>query len=608
MSDIFSYIRENVDILDLVSQYVNLRPNGSYWKGLSPFKSEKTPSFTVSPAKKIFYCFSTNTGGDVIDFISKVERCTQFEAAQILINKYRLVVPKNLNYLKKENKEEDNLYYSICDFFAKWAHSKILKNERIYREAFDYFINRNISVKTLQRFLIGYCPSSIYIDDFLNLAKKDGILISDILKSGIILENNKLKNKYIFTFEERIIFPILNTLGIVCGFGGRVFKQNDSRAKYINTSAHKEFSKKNILYGLSNSKKSISINKSAIIVEGYFDYLACFESGFENVVATMGTAFTENHLYFLDKIVDSVILMYDSDKAGQNAILKVIMMCWNSSLDVYIVKMPMGDDPASLYSKGTLADYVKNKISAVDFFIDYQMTDYDNSSMKEKEGKLNLLIECIYNIKDKFKKEIIISDVSRKLRVSQYFLKDKVENFLKNKIDKKEKSNEIEIIKKPEIVNEIKNIDKNEIEEWYVLSICYILFYNYNNIESDFKKNTRLIILGFAPKICISLISKFEEFNSMKDKEIKSESDYLLFFDRLEGELKDVFLIRIAKYNFEISNFKIIYSKIFKKIWIKYLKKDYLNDSLSIFDKINVKSVDEFLLALEKKLILNKQG
>ena len=106
----------------------------------------------------------------------------------------------------------------------------------------------------------------------------------------------------------------------------------------------------------------------------------------------MGTAFTENHLYFLDKIVDSVILMYDSDKAGQNAILKVIMMCWNSSLDVYIVKMPIGDDPASLYAKGTLADYVKDKISAVDFFIDYQMTDYDNSSMKEKEGKLNLLI------------------------------------------------------------------------------------------------------------------------------------------------------------------------------------------------------------------------
>jgi DNA primase len=552
MSNIFDLVRNNVDILDVVSQYISLKPIGYYWKGLSPFNSEKTPSFTVSPTKKIFYCFSSNIGGDVIDFVSRMEKCSQIEAAKLLIEKYNINVPDDFSYKSAFfNSNKNDWYFKINKIFTDWAHKKLFE----YEEPLNYIVGRGFSIETIKEFHVGYCPDSFFIDDFIKICEENGFLKGVILQTGLIIENiyKKVKKNF-FAFEERIIFPIFNQLDFVCGFGGRIFKDGDERVKYINTSNKNEFSKKDILYGFSNSKKEIKIKKSVFLVEGYFDTIAMFQCGYKNVVSTMGTSCTINHINLLEKIVDKIIVVYDGDKSGQRALMRLISMCWDSSLDVDVVSLPENEDPASLAKNNNLNGVLIKQESGIDYFINSSAKDFNLLSNKLKEEKIENIILCASKMKDKLKQAIIISNISKNLGFDPTFLYKQIE--IKNLKVGENKTNNNKLIEKRIDLS----VDNNH---WMLLMLCAVVFYDENKTNIS---NISFLIINYAPKNIKTLWENFTSFVYNNKK-----SDYLEFFDTLNEVDRKECLYLLVKYNFSFEHLNVMYMEMLKKVWKAYM-------------------------------------
>jgi DNA primase len=547
--DLFSIIREVVNIADVVGKYVSLKPAGSYLKGLSPFQSEKTPSFTVSPAKKIFYCFSTSTGGDVIDFVSRVERCTQLEAAKMLVEQYNIPIPQNILRSHKK-KDVENNYYDICSLFAQFCHHYLKQSQ----EAQTYIASRGINEKTIQKFCLGYCPPELFtVDLFIKKCLEQGIITSDIIKAGIIGERRQVsshKKVYYFIFEDRIIFPITNAIGAYAGFGGRVFKHTDTRAKYINTNTSSYFSKKDILYGFSIARNDIQKNECVFLVEGYMDAIALDQAGYANVVCSMGTACTTQHILLLERFIKKIIAIYDGDKAGQNALLRLTKMAWSSLIDIAIIQLPEGEDPASLLKKKELDLYIQQQISNIDFFIQFHQKGYANGTLKEKEGHLNGIIECLQSIKNSEKKNITIAHVATKLNMTPDMIYNMV---LKNKQEMKPAETTKNINSK------IHDAEKNKLDhEWFTFTTFFLIYY-----QECVKKDIYITFIKTnGPESCQYIIEQLSYFLQKHT----DEYNYLSFFDILDMTIKKKLLDYVGKFSFKESHLAIMYYRLQKQV------------------------------------------
>ena len=248
--NLFSFIKERISILDVINEYVTLKKTGGYHKGTCPFHHEKTASFTVSPDKQIFYCFGCHLSGDVISFIARIENCSQKDAAQLLVEKYDLQLPSNLSFETSEkNTEIKNHYFAVCKAFALWCHEQLLKNP----VAQAYFKNRKFDTENFSYFTLGYFPSgNASISDLLYAMKRQSILPRDLIDAQILAEG---RTTLYSPFEERLIFPIKDALGRYCGFGGRIFKEHDTRPKYYNSRENEYFIKGSLLFNLDKAKK-----------------------------------------------------------------------------------------------------------------------------------------------------------------------------------------------------------------------------------------------------------------------------------------------------------------------------------------------------------------
>ena len=251
---LFEFVKSNLSILDVISEYVQIKPAGTYLKGPCPFHSEKEASFTVSPDKQIYYCFGCHAGGDLISFISKIENLTQIEAAKHLVEKYNLEVPEEIdNNFKdfKKNKEEKELWFKVNEAISNWAHEKLLKTDVVL----NYLKERNIDLKIAKHFKIGYFPGGTrFVDLFVKNMAQQSVMLKDLLDVGFLQQGN---NIIYSSFEERILFPIKDQLGRFVGFGGRVFRLSDTRAKYYNSKDSDWFSKGKLLFGLDLAKKEM---------------------------------------------------------------------------------------------------------------------------------------------------------------------------------------------------------------------------------------------------------------------------------------------------------------------------------------------------------------
>ena len=411
MINVFTYLKSRLSILDVVNEYASLKRAGGYWKGHCPFHSEKTASFTVSPHKQIYYCFGCNTGGDVINFIEKIENCSAIEAAKHLSQRFSIDLPE-FQGQHSHNSQEKKQYYDLCSLVAQWCHDQLLKSPSVL----SYLYGRGMEAAMINRFKLGYFPGGLQaVKQFITFMNKHTILANDLIEAHILQAG---KQVLFSPYEDRIIFPIADHLGRTCGFGGRIFKPQDTRAKYYNSRESSYFEKGKLLFGLELAKKAIQESETAFLVEGYTDCIAMAQHGFINTIATLGTACTLEHLTQLARYAQKLYIVYDGDTAGQQAMLRIAQLSWQASLELYIIMLPKGDDPASfLFKKNDLTALIDQAPTIFDYFIGQLGTGFTQMPISQKIQRIRKIIDIITHIPDSLKQDLLLQQTAHALSV-----------------------------------------------------------------------------------------------------------------------------------------------------------------------------------------------
>lgn len=328
-------LKSRLDIVDVVGHYMELKKNGANWKCVCPFHDDSNPSLVVSPSKQIYHCFSCGAGGDPIKFVMEYEKLSYPEALEKLASMYNF----SLDYTSDDGKikEDRKLLENINIFFRKNLDNK--------SSALEYIKQRGIGEASLEKFELGYAPSS---PENLNFLSSNGYTMSEAIETGVagIGENNRNYARFI----ERITFPIRSASGKIVGFGGRTITGH--QAKYVNSPQTKLFNKSHLLYGYNFAKDNIYKEKSIIVTEGYLDVIMLHQAGFTNAVATLGTALTKEHIPLISRGNPKVILAYDGDNAGVAAALKAALMLSTIGIDGGVVLFGENMDPADMVQNG----------------------------------------------------------------------------------------------------------------------------------------------------------------------------------------------------------------------------------------------------------------
>ena len=405
--DIFSFIKTRISILDVAQQYTTLKKAGMYWKGCCPFHQERTGSFTVSPHKNIFYCFGCHAGGDIVAFMTKAENYTPLQAAQHLAERYRIDLPETLQHEAPSRAQRDQ-YQHTCKTVALWCQKQLERSTA----AREYVAKRGLEKPTLELYNVGFFPTGARaLKDLVTVCQQENILLADLMNAHILYA--KENGSYYSPFEERVIFPITDSQGRFCGFGGRTYRAEDVRVKYYNSHEHEFFSKGSILYGLSQAKKAIQDRASVYLVEGYMDCLALAQAGYPNAVATLGTACTQEHLKTLARYAQKLHTLYDGDNAGQKAVLRLTQLCWDVELDPYVVVLPDKEDPASLVAQGKdLTPFLEQAVDIFTFFINTTTNGFETLPLNERLSRVKAILQVINGIQDPLKRSLLLEKTS----------------------------------------------------------------------------------------------------------------------------------------------------------------------------------------------------
>ncbi len=365
-------LKNSIDIVDVIGNFVELRKAGANYKANCPFHGEKTPSFVVSPSKQIYHCFGCGVGGDSIKFVMEMEKLTYPEAIEKLANMFNF----SLSYTKGSSDYSDAK--RVLESIQTW-YVKNLENNPIAKQ---YLLDRGIAQSSIQRFGIGYVPDGNSVMNFLNATL---LPLPKAVEAGVLAQGEG--GRYYARLVERITFPIYSTSGAAVGFGGRTITNHP--AKYINSPQTKLFNKSRLLYGYDLAKESIYKNRKLIVCEGYLDVVMFHQAGFTEAVASMGTALTSEHLPLLRKGDPKIILAYDGDKAGLAAALKAAQMLSTANFDGGVVLFPDGQDPADLIAKGqseAVAKLLREAKPLIPFVLEKTIYAYDLNDPRAKEA------------------------------------------------------------------------------------------------------------------------------------------------------------------------------------------------------------------------------
>ena len=382
-------INEKTDIVELVSQYVKLEKAGSDYRGLCPFHDEKTPSFMVSPSKKFAVCMGCHAGGKPITFLQKIKRISFEEACVELAEKANV----ELNIKNYHKGPDYSKYYKIMEEAAKFYHYTLL-NTVSGQKAIEYLKNRGITDELIEEFNIGLAPNK---NDalYLTLKNQDSSFTEiDMLDCGLIKQSEK-DSSFFDLFKNRIMFPVRDKANHVIAFSGRIFNGEQDQAKYINSPETVIFEKNKSIYHIDKAQSKILKSKRIILHEGQMDVIAATKAGFSEAVCSMGTALTNNQLKLLHEFSDNIVLCYDGDSAGINAMVKSIKLIKNAGMNLSLVRLPDGMDPdeyVNKYGVEKYKEYFETHIeSPNDFLYEYIRTDKKNLSLDEIENvKLRL--------------------------------------------------------------------------------------------------------------------------------------------------------------------------------------------------------------------------
>ncbi len=430
-----------LDIIDVIGGFVKLKRRGSNYLGLCPFHNEKTPSFTVSPAKELYKCFGCGRSGNAISFIMEHEKYSYVDTLKWLANRYGIEIKETFQSDEQRQTQlaADSLF--IINQFAKdFFVKQLFETEEGRDTGLSYFKERGFREEIINRFQLGYSPEQR--DSFTKEAVAKQYNSELLLKTGLVVNRN---DQLMDNYRGRVIFPVHNHSGKVVGFGARILKSNDKAPKYINTPENEIYVKSKILYGSYFARQAIDKADECLLVEGYTDVLSLHQAGIENVVASGGTSLTPDQLRLIKKYTNNLTIVYDGDSAGVKAALRGLDLALEEGLNVKLVLIPDNEDPDSYVNKvgaGKFKEFVqKHKKDFILFQLEVALKDAGNDSTKKSEV-VNRIAETISRInkaEDFTKQQDYIKQCSEILKINEAGMHSLVNKFIRDRIATQER-------------------------------------------------------------------------------------------------------------------------------------------------------------------------
>lgn len=413
LNDMFlEELHDRIDIEDLISSYVNLKRQGRISKGLCPFHNEKTPSFTVYPDTRSFYCFGCGAGGEAISFIRKIENLDFIEAVKLLADRAGMQMPDD-GYDDSLAKHRVRLLAANREA-ARYYHSVLVSPQG--KQAYDYYTNRGLSNSTIRHFGLGYAPDSW--DSLIRHMRDKGFTNSELFDAGLVRKSEKDgKVRYYDYFRNRVMTPIIDLRGNVIAFGGRVL--DDSKPKYLNTNDTLVYKKTNTVFALNFAKNGNP--DSLIVCEGYMDVIALHQAGFTNAVATCGTALTKEQAGLISRYADEIIISYDNDSAGQEATEKALRIFGETGVKIRVLKLEGGKDPDEIiknFGKERFKALLNGAANDIEFGLLKIKNKYDLSFPDGKAGFLTEAAQLLCTA-NSIEQDIYASRLSQELGVNK---------------------------------------------------------------------------------------------------------------------------------------------------------------------------------------------
>ena len=525
---------ESSRVEEVIGDFVQLKKSGSNYKGLSPFTEERTPSFMVSPAKQIWKAFSSGKGGTAVTFLMEHEHFTYPEAIKYLAKKYNIEVEETqkTSEQKLEDSERESMYL-ITEFAKEYFKNTLINSEEGKSIGMSYFKEREFSKDTIDKFQLGYSLNKS--NKFSEEALTKGYKLDFLEKTGLTIVKDK---ENIDRFKGRVIFPILSMSGRVLGFGGRTLKSSKNIAKYINSPESLIYNKSKVLYGIFQAKQSIAKEDNCYLVEGYTDVIKLHQKGIKNVVASSGTALTENQIRLVSRLTKNITVLFDGDSAGSRAALRGIDIILEQGMNVKICNLPDGEDPDSFANSREIEELLSFFKDHSKDFIKYKaslLVDEADEDPVKKAAVIRNMVDSISKINDQIHKEIYIKECSSIMGISEQVLYSTLAQ-----------------IQKKEFKRDIKDSKEN--------------FDSFSVVKTDNKKKETNILYELEKKIIEILLlygNNIEDFDDEIEKEDENGKMVLSTINRPAKVFEKIYMdLHEDEMEFSNENFRNIYYKI----------------------------------------------
>lgn len=414
-------IKNKLSVEDVLGDYIQLKKAGVNYKACCPFHNEKTPSLMVSPQKQVWHCFGCGEGGDIFTFVQNIENIEFAESLRILAKKAGVVLRKSNPKLRNEK----NTLIEISGLAQKFFQAQLFKNAKA-EHAKAYIKERGITKESVVQFGIGYSLESW--DALLRFLSSRKFKYEAIEKAGLVIKKDR--GGYYDRFRDRLMFPIRNVNGEVIGFGGRVLKKDEKSAKYINSPQSLIYNKSEVVYGLYEGKAGIRQNGAAIVVEGYMDVIMNHQVGVTNVVASSGTAFTKEQIQLLKRYTDTLLFCFDTDQAGQAALLRGIDLALAHGMKIRVIIIPdgYGKDPDDCIKKDpdVWKKAITDAVPIIEYYLHKTLQGFRKRSIEDQSADIKFLLEMIQKVPDVIEQTSWIHELSRKVNIESSILQERM--------------------------------------------------------------------------------------------------------------------------------------------------------------------------------------
>ena len=533
-------VYDQMRVEEVIGDFVQLKRAGSNYKGLSPFSNERTPSFMVSPVKQIWKDFSSGKGGNAIAFLMEHEHFTYPEAIRYLAKKYHIEIEENEQSTEeKAQADERESLYIVSEYAQQYFQDTLFNTEAGKAIGMTYFKERGFTEETIQKFRLGFSPDEW--TSFTDNALAKGYQLEFLEKTGLTIVNGDRKFD---RFKGRVMFPIHSMSGRVLGFGGRILTNDKKQAKYLNSPESEIYHKSKVLYGIFFAKQAIAKADNCYLVEGYTDVIQMHQKGIENVVASSGTALTQDQIRLIHRLTPNITVLYDGDAAGLRASIRGVDLILEQGMNVKVCTFPEGDDPDSFARKTAYEDLVlyleNNATDFIRFKASLLMQEAQNDPIKKAET-IRDMVESISKIPDLIKREVYVRECASIMDISEQVLFSTLAQILKKdfyegqKVERKQKA-AMQVVQTPEEAQK-RTVNRLEV------------------LEYDLIKN--LLLYGNRECVFTDTILVEEEDGTLKEQQIQQT---LKVYEKIFLELQED-EIELAN-----PNFKQIYELLMGKL------------------------------------------